>query len=376
MHNSSDRKKILFVSDEASLTGAPIFLYRLLQYLQKNCLRYKVVVHFARNGPLVQALQQEGFETVVCDKRPSKNSFLAKAYRRFEYYLRFIAFINQQKPDLVYSNTIVNFSQVVLARLMGYKVLVHVHEGNNFIANARHKLKLSSFFTSKFVVGSQYVRGVLSSYVGRDGLVIYNGINTPDSSREALRPDKQSLVVCMVGTVDRNKAQLLAIKAIEHVIRVHSLDVQLAIAGRTVDREYEEELRSYIREHDLDHAVALVGPVENIEDVYINSDALVVSSYDEVFPTVILEAMAFQKPVVASNTGGIPEIVEDGVSGLLFEKGNAVDLANKIASLFDNDLRLKLISNAHLKVRTRFAASETNKKIVETIDCVLNSAHQ
>jgi glycosyltransferase involved in cell wall biosynthesis len=86
--------------------------------------------------------------------------------------------------------------------------------------------------------------------------------------------------------------------------------------------------------------------------------------------------MAFQKPVVASNTGGIPEIVEDGVSGLLFEKGNAIDLANKIASLFDNDLRLKLISNAHLKVRTRFAASETNKKIVETIDCVLNSAHQ
>lgn len=373
MHIPSEHKRILFVSHDASLTGAPIYLSNLLKYMQSSSVNYDIVLHCANNGPLVQTLQKEGFRVITFGKRSSNSSSLMKAFHRLGYYLNFMALLNQFKPDLIYSNTMVNFSQVVLGRVMGAKILVHMHEGNDFASRAKLRLKFSSFFTTKYIVGSRYVAAVLKNYVGIDGVVIYNGIKAPASSQDTLGQQKTSFSLCVIGTIDRNKAQLIAVKAVEYLVRVKHLDVQLKIVGRIVDAEYGDELNAYIKHRDLCAVVALVGPVENIEDTYKNADALIVPSLDEAFPTVILEAMALKKSVIASNTGGIPEIIQDGETGLLFERGNFMDLAGKIILLINDDrLRLKIISNAFLKIKTNFSFQEQNRKIVQEIDNVFS----
>ena len=76
---------------------------------------------------------------------------------------------------------------------------------------------------------------------------------------------------------------------------------------------------------------------DNISSFYDNSRISVMCSiWYEGFPSTILEPMMQGKPIIASRIGGIPEIVDEGVTGLLFEPGNADDLAEKIRYLWDN----------------------------------------
>src|SRR6185436_16373118 len=105
MHLPSGQKKILFVSHEASITGAPIFLSNLLRYMQSSCVNYDIVLHFANSGPLVQTLRKEGFHVITFGKRSSNSSLVMKAFHRLIYYLKFMALLKQFKPDLIYSNS-------------------------------------------------------------------------------------------------------------------------------------------------------------------------------------------------------------------------------------------------------------------------------
>ena len=86
-----------------------------------------------------------------------------------------------------------------------------------------------------------------------------------------------------------------------------------------------------------------MGEVENdkISSVYAGVDVLVVSSiWYENAPLVILEALAAHVPVVASRIGGIPELIKEGVNGLLFEPNNSEDLRRKLGLFFEDPMLL------------------------------------
>jgi glycosyltransferase involved in cell wall biosynthesis len=85
-------------------------------------------------------------------------------------------------------------------------------------------------------------------------------------------------------------------------------------------------------------------------------DVFVMPSESEGFPNALLEAMACQCCVIASRVGGIPEMVSDGLSGLLFSAGNAEELTARLVSVVDDDvLRQKLSSAAARTAREKFS---------------------
>jgi len=91
---------------------------------------------------------------------------------------------------------------------------------------------------------------------------------------------------------------------------------------------------------------------ELISSRFLNADTLVLPSLEERQGKVLLEAMACSIPVIASNVGGIPTVVQNGVNGLLCKPESAEDIADKILSLvYDSDLRQKLIKNGHAYAR-------------------------
>jgi len=115
-----------------------------------------------------------------------------------------------------------------------------------------------------------------------------------------------------------------------------------------------------------------LGPDE-LRAFYENSRVVVVPSvWFEQFPMVILEAMALGLPVVASRIGGLPEIVEEGVTGRLFEPGNAEDLAEKVRSLWrEPDLCRQMGKAGQEKVRREYSQDAYYRNLVAVYQTVI-----
>jgi glycosyltransferase involved in cell wall biosynthesis len=97
---------------------------------------------------------------------------------------------------------------------------------------------------------------------------------------------------------------------------------------------------------------------------------LVLPSHSEAFPNVILEAMASGVPVVATRTGGIPSLVQDGTTGFLVDRGSVEQLTEAMTKLTDDSLCLQMGVNAH-EAAGSFAWPSAAERLVDQIELVL-----
>ena len=131
--------------------------------------------------------------------------------------------------------------------------------------------------------------------------------------------------------------RLLAIKGVRTLIEAAKLNRQarILIAG---NGELEDEIRKAIAEYQLDHVTMLgfVEPKNLMELISMSNFTILPTENYENYPMSILESFYYAKPVIASNIGAVPDLVVDHTNGLLFEPGNASQLASHIQYLFEH----------------------------------------
>jgi glycosyltransferase involved in cell wall biosynthesis len=135
-------------------------------------------------------------------------------------------------------------------------------------------------------------------------------------------------------------------------------DVQLVIAGERHVSISERTLARVLDEDGIRPAVRLLGhvPWRQLPQWYRQASVFVMPSYYETFGISVLEAMAFGLPVVATSAGGLPEVVEDGVTGILVPPGDPRALSEAITGLLrDSRLRRRLGEAGRERVQTEFA---------------------
>jgi glycosyltransferase involved in cell wall biosynthesis len=130
------------------------------------------------------------------------------------------------------------------------------------------------------------------------------------------------------------------------LLKNKNIDVELWIAGNGYLRN---DIEKFINDNHLNGKVKLLGQIpwgEELFNIMRNADILILPSYTEGLPLVLLDAMSQSLPVVASKVGGIPEIVENEFSGLLVEAGKPDEIKDAVLRLIsDKSLRLKLVKN-------------------------------
>lgn len=154
----------------------------------------------------------------------------------------------------------------------------------------------------------------------------YNGIELPEH-----QPLKHTRRLLYVGRLEHVKGIDVLLRAMKVVSRKLP-DVHLAIVG---DGAMRGELEAYMRQHKLGQYVTFHGwlGAEAVTDQYARTTAVVIPSiWPENLPTVCIEALAMGRPVIGTNSGGIPELIQDGVTGRITPKGNAKELATAIIS--------------------------------------------
>jgi len=219
---------------------------------------------------------------------------------------------------------------VVSARLAGIrKVVMIVH---NFAVSPRRLLGPMEYMIDRCV--NRYAtlvavsRAVVNSLVqersiAQQPVVIWNGIPKPPElhlSRSEVCAEfglpPSSKMIAMIASLEPRKGHHVLIAAIPFVLR-EIPEARFLIFGKG-STDQEERIRGLLAEHEVESAVVLAGFRSNVQAYLPAQDLLVLPSCEyESFGLVLLEAMACKIPVVATDHGGIPEVIENGVTGYL-----------------------------------------------------------
>lgn len=159
-------------------------------------------------------------------------------------------------------------------------------------------------------------------------------------------------IIC-VGRLCEAKGQHILVDAVEKLHR-EDKKVFLRLVGDGPDRE---SLAQVIRERKLDGVVHLEGPVnqDRIRELYAQADAFSIPSFAEGIPVVLMESMAMEIPCVTTRITGIPELIENGVDGLLVAPSDVDGLADAIGRLMDDrDLCVSLGKKGREKVIEKY----------------------
>lgn len=172
--------------------------------------------------------------------------------------------------------------------------------------------------------------------IGFKSSVIYNGLESPDIEPSPLSFQPPTLLC--VGRLIKDKGFDLVLTALRKVIRYFP-DSRLIISGDGTQRKKLEEKALNLGLLDFVRFTGWIPPDEVPEIMNRASMVVVPSRWEEPFCLVALQAAQMERPVVAARTGGIPEIVQDKKTGLLFGKENVKDLTEKILFLIQNPNR-------------------------------------
>lgn len=381
------KNKVIFFHPSTELYGADKILLEIISALKDM----DITVFLPGEGILVEVLKKR-FRNINIVIEPDM-PVIARKYFTFTGVIEFVKksirfrkkIQNEFKDaDAVYLNTlaVIPVSIFCPARL---KIITHVHEilDNSSIINRlinKFSLKKS---TTLFCV-SHAVADKFKEIAGSDSLsskirVIHNGLDL-NKDKNSINVDKKKRDFIKFALIGRYKpavkGQLFLISALSRLpepclVRSHFYLVGSTVAGQ----EYmEEEIKDAIQKNKLDEFVTLVPFVKEIGNIYRDIDvALVPSVRADPLPTTVIEGMAYGCPVIGTNIGGIPEMIEDGYNGFLVSPDDVEGFSKRIQCLIeDENLRENMGNNGRKKYLGNFTKDEFLKSFRLEMNRILN----
>lgn len=368
-------KNILFIHSSSELYGSDRSLLNICKNIDKS--KYNIFVILPCDGPLVTELKKvDGinlniFEVAVLRRKNLSLKGGLQYLKEYKASLKYLKkFIIQNNIDIVDTNTAVVFPGAIAAKRCKKKSVWHIRE----IIKSNLENKVISFMMKRYsdlIVANSKATGKSLKVPQNKVRVIYNAVE--EKCGNTVKPHKQ-LTVGMAGRINRWKGQKLFVDMAEK-INQKKPDVVFQIAGEayTGEEHLKTELREYIAAKKLDSAVQLLGQVNNMQDFYSGIDIFVLPSIQpEPFGLVVIEAMEYGLPVVATNHGGPTEIITEGVDGYLVDYTKCDEMANRVLKLLEDENMRKKMGEAGMKKKhERFSVTSMVSKIENVFEEVL-----
>lgn len=362
---------ILFVHNNNDLYGAEVILLELVKRLDKRQFRPLVVLpsdtkHINR---LSERLKHENIEYRFINMGVIRRKYfgpigIVKFFFRVAWGTAFLVWlIRRKRIAIVHSNTLAVVCGALAASISRRPHVWHVHEIVTRPPVARRIMHWLAVHLSETVVA---VSGAVKEHLIADCpdlatriCVLHNGIDcdrfaraySVETIRDEFRVPYAASLVGMIGKVCRWKGQLQFAEAARLVLRKRSGTYFMAVGGVFDDEHhFMERFQAAVQRHSLGGVFIISDFRTDVAEVLGSFDIFVLPSTEpDPFPTVVLEAMAAGKPVIATAHGGPIEMVVDGETGLLVLPGSAEALA---------DAMLQLLATPELAIRMGKAGRE------------------
>ncbi|BCT67971.1 glycosyltransferase family 4 protein [Nitrosospira sp. NRS527] len=376
--------RVCFVSHSAGKGGAEFALLELLQGLIVEGVDCKVLV--PKKGPLLAALDQLHIEWKIIGyppwwvtrvRRRWMPGRILRTVRTLLLAVPMAKIIAKWECDLVYSNTVAAGAGALAARLAKRPHVWHLHEFGYrdpnllFDLGKRRTAHMMDRLSTIFIANSYAVVNDYARYINRDKMkVIYQAVTLPnetESSRGDHTTDRSCFTCVIVGSLHIAKGQDEAIRALAEVVR-RGIDAELLLIGGS-GRRFRKALAQQARDFNLEQRVRFIGYVENPIPYIRMADVVLVCSRWEAFGRATVEAMLTGKPIIATaNSGGTTELIHNGKTGLLYEAGDHVELADKIQHLYQSpEEGARLGTAAHIWATGRFTQQRYAKEVLNLL---------
>jgi glycosyltransferase involved in cell wall biosynthesis len=376
---------ILFLSNDASRTGAPIFLLRLLRWLRQNH-DYSFRTLVGRYGDLVPDFEALG----PVDSFEPKPTAAYKVLRRLKlngsyrakHQQALRAKLSRCDIRLIYCNTIANGKILDFLSFLRCPVICHVHELESVIHDfGQQNMDSIRKYTAKYIAVSQAVKSNLleKHKIPEDKICLISGfIPQPEgppqertASRSAVRQELGipvgSKLICGSGSIEHRKGADLFLKIAGGVKEATSDNsVHFVWIGGRPDRV--AQMQKEIRSSPLQDVVHFIGSRASMIPYYDASDLFLLSSREDPFPLVMLEAASRCLPILCfADSGGAPEFVEND-AGVVVPNFDTAHMAKEVIRLLSAPEFSGRLGNAgQQKVMNRFTLDRGAPKIAQVI---------
>jgi glycosyltransferase involved in cell wall biosynthesis len=370
-------KRILFLVQSSKYSGAETVLFNIINRISgDNCFDLMVFL------PRENFIMKEKLEVInqpiytshvkgVFDIKSKLFKILVLAIQFFELF--WLCF--RKKFDYLYANSVlISVPAFLLSLFFDVTVLVHIHDILKESLINRIILSIISKRVKTYIAVSYAVReSVENLRVPLDKIVvIHNGIflDNVDVATTWRGKEKARNTVAIIGQITKWKGQHIFLQAANLVVKEIS-NVEFWIVGAPLFGEYSylEELKQMARNFSLEDHVKFKGYIKDINKVYNAIDILVICSDHEPFGLTAVEAMSHGIPVIAPKCGGVMEIVQNEVTGLLYQFGDEVGLKNALIRIIKNpDLAMTLGQNGIKRVAERFDFETQIQKIYSVLE--------
>ncbi|MBI5676087.1 MAG: glycosyltransferase [Nitrospirae bacterium] len=366
---------LLHILSSLQIGGAEKQVVTLLKYLDKK--KYRVILCcFHADGPLQKEIENEAVEIIILRMR--------LRYIFFALY-KLIRLMKKEKIQIVHTH--LYFDHLwgrIAARIAGVPVIMTTEHGRGMWKKRRHLFfeHIANRFTDMRIAVSEDIRQIriqreLST--PEQVITIPNAINEDDfivsdyvrsDKRKELGINRDDLVIGTVARFDPDKALDKLLEAAALVVKSIE-NVKIILVGNGPLRNNLEDHAARLRIADK---VVFTGARTDIAELLSIMDVFVISSIREGIPVSLLEAMAAERAVVATNVGGNAEVINDESCGLIVEPNDTAALARGIISLLnDKALRERVGLKARLRIKEHFSVKSQVRKIESLYERILMS---
>ncbi len=266
---------------------------------------------------------------------------------------------------------------LAILKLFKFKILFHFH---NKLAFSKKSLLVyflkvlfrntSAIFLSKSLLQDSKHFGFRQTYICANGIDVNYVIKESYISKLDSHNDKRIIKVLVCSNLFKFKGILDLFEIVGSINNIGKFKYIIKVIGDNGDLSFSD-MNLVAHKLNCESHIEFLGPLYQNDkyDIFSDSDIFLHPTYDDCFPLVLIEAFYFGLPVISTNVGSIPEIVENGINGYSVEPGQIRLLVEKLILLFENPLLRINISNSNLVKYKNY----TQIKFIQSLKDIINN---
>jgi glycosyltransferase involved in cell wall biosynthesis len=369
--------KILHIHTLPIISGSGINTFLSMKGIKNDDISMSLAC--APGGPLLDLVRDAGMEVITFPQMVQPVAPLKDITAAINLYKH----IKKNEYHIVHThNSKAGFIGRLAAKLAGVPVIIHTVHGFAFhdqeplwrrILFRNLERRASTWCDRMIFISQPLIDWAFKEKITPPGktVKIYSGIELgrfqPVSDEEKKQArirwgiDSDDPVAGIVSKLWDGKGHKVLIKAFKELTK----DLKKAKLFIVGEGYLEDELRSYAEEMGISKSIVFTGFESNVSKVMACFDISVLPSFFEGMGRVLLEAMAMKIPVVASNVGGIPDLVKDNKNGILVNPGDPSELAKAMKKLLTNsEMSISMGENGYQRATETFSAESMSEKIL------------